>query len=197
MHATITAHLDTPTIGKIGMLDGPLAWAAWQDAEQRKEPTPPITDTYVHDYDLGLEKWSIGGYWGWCISTPILAPQHYSSAEFRRRPPATPLGIYTKDREFHTGLGPLKARNVTLSTEHHQTISWNAHIADPERISQLLAHITHLGARHRNGYGHVTHWEITQGPTDGWGNRPLPNPGGMLMRVRAPYWHPTERTPCA
>ena len=107
------------------------------------------------------------------------------------------MAAYTQAKEHHSGLGPMKARNVILAATWHHTIQWNADVEDEARVRQLLAHITHLGARHRNGHGHITRWHITAGPEDGWQDRPLPNPHGTMMRTRAPYWHPTERTPCA
>lgn len=196
MHATITAHLDTPVIGEVGLLDGPLSWAAWQQAEADGEEVPPISDEHCPDFDLGLHTWQEGGYWGWRVSRPYTDPVHHTATEIRRRPPTGPMAIYTQAREHHNGLGPLKARNVTLGATWHTTIHWHAHIEDEARVRQLLGHITHLGARHRNGHGHVVRWEITDGPRDGWEHRPLPHPDGTLQRVRAPYWHPTERTPC-
>ncbi len=197
MHATITAHLDTPVVGDVPILDGPLAWAAWQQAVKDGEDVPPITDEHAHDFPLPLDTWKMRGHWGWCVSAPITEPAHHSAVEIRRKPPAPPLALYSTAKEHHTGLGPLKARNVTLAATHHPTIMWHADVTDQKQLEQLLGHITHLGARHRNGFGHVTHWEITTGPEDGWKQRPLPDPDGALMRVRAPYWHPTERTTCA
>lgn len=196
MHATITAHLDTPVIGTIGPLDGPLAWAAWQLAEARGDDLAPITDTHVPDFPLPLHRWERAGYWGWRVSNPITTPVHHSSVEIRRKPATGPMAIYTQAREHHVGLGPMKARNVTLAATHHPTVVWHAHVTDVDALHEHLEHITHLGARHRNGHGHVTHWDVVDGPVDGWQDRPLPHPQGTLQRVRAPYWHPTERTPC-
>ncbi|MDK8242557.1 hypothetical protein [Corynebacterium coyleae] len=196
MHATITAYLDTPVIGEVGMLDGPLSWAAWQQAVADGQEFPPMSDDYCHDFELGLHTWQRGDHWGWCTSRPYTDPVHHTAVEIRRRPPTGPMAIYTQAKEHHHGLGPLKARNVTLAATWHPTIYWHAEIVDETRVQQLLSHITHLGARHRNGHGHITRWGITAGPKDGWQDRPMPNPNGRPMRTRAPYWHPTERTPC-
>lgn len=197
MHATITAHLSTPVIGRVGPLDGPLAWAAWQDAAATGQTIPPISDEHAHDFDLPLARWEKDGYWGWRVSNPITTPTHHSALEVRRKPASQAMAAYTTAREHHTGLGPTKARNVTLATTYYDTITWHADITNEDHLEHLLGHITHLGARHRNGLGRVTHWDITPGPEDGWRQRPMPTPGGQVMRVRAPYWHPTERTPCA
>lgn len=197
MHTTITAHLDTPIIGQVGPLDGPLSWAAAQDAISRGVILDPITDEHCTDMDLPLGTWTRGDYWGWCVSSPVGEPVHHSATEIRRKPPALAMAAYTTAREHHNGLGPMKARNVTLATTHYQQITWHADVTDRGRLEHLLRHVTHLGARHRNGFGHVTRWEITDGPEGEWEQRPMPATDGQLMRVRAPYWHPTERTTCA
>lgn len=198
MHVTITAHLDSPVIGELTPLDGALSWAAYQLETQAGRAIPPITDDHAHDFDLPLEKWERNGYWGWCVSNPITNPAHYSAAEFRRKPPTGAMALYTQAKDHHAALGQLKARNTTLATTHHTHITWHAHTTDHDALLNHLTIITHLGARHRNGFGHITHWDITPGTTDAWKNRPLPTTtGGTTMRVRAPYWHPTERTPCS
>lgn len=196
MHATITAHLATPVVGEVGMLDGPVAWAAAQLAMQAGVELPPITDERIHDFDLPFHRWEEDGMWGWCVSAPIATPAHHGAMEFRRKPAAQAMALYTAAKEHHSGLGPTKARNVTTAITHHEKIAWHARVADPDLLTESLDIITHLGARHRNGMGRVRTWTITDGPVDGWKNRPLPSPTGRLMRVRAPYWHPTERTPC-
>ncbi|APT92901.1 hypothetical protein CPHO_08385 [Corynebacterium phocae] len=193
---TVTAHLDSPIIGDLGPLDSVLAWACHQEATRAGQEVPPITPEHCHDFDLPLEKWEIGGYWGWCTSAPLDTPHHYSSVEIRRRPAATAMSIYTSDREHHNGLGPTKARNVTLSAQHYPSVSWHVEATDHGRLQALLGYVTHLGARHRNGFGHITQWETQLGPKGGWIKRPLPARHGTTRRVRAPYWHPTERTPC-
>lgn len=194
---TITAYLDTPVVGRIGPLDGPLAWAAAQEALRDGTPLEEITDDYAPDMDLPLGKWEKDGFWGWRVSNPITDPAHHTSVEIRRRPAGGPMSYYTTDREHHTGLGPLKARNVTLAATWYNTIHWHADVTDRDTLRRLLTLVTHLGARHRNGFGQVTSWEITDGPADGWCNRPLPSDAGTMQRVRAPYWHSTERTICA
>ena len=197
MDVTITAHLDTPVIGELGPLDGPLSWASWQDHLARGLPVEEITDDYAPDFPLPLATWEEAGVWGWRVSAPITSPVHHSTHESRRRPATGPMAAYTTAREHHSGLGPMKARNVILTQTHHLAIQWHADTADRDELARLLAMITHLGARHRDGKGHVARWEITDGPADGWRKRPMPAPDGRLMRPRAPYWHPTERTPCA
>lgn len=197
MNVTITAHMLTPTIGHVGPLDGALAWACAQRAMERGEELEPISDDHAPDFPLPLEKWEQDGVWGWKVSAPIFDTSHYSATEIRRRPATGAMALFTKAKDHHSGLGPTKAGNTTLSTTYHRKISWHATITNEDELRSLLGIVTNLGARHRNGFGKVAEWEITPGPAGGWKQRPLPDPHGQPMRTRAPYWHPTERTPCA
>lgn len=190
----ITAHLDTPVIGEPPILDGPLAWAA---AITHPDP-PPITPDCAPDFDLPLGRWEQDGFWGWQVSRPHAEMVHHSTVESRRRPAVGPMARYTTARDHHAGLGPMKARNTVLAAAHATRITWHAVVTDSDLLHQLLGHITHLGARHRDGYGHVARWETSPSDDpDGWRDRPMPDPDGQVMRVRAPYWHPTERCACA
>lgn len=186
MHVMITAHLDSPVVGALSLLDGPLAWAMVQHKLSLNMALPPMTDTWAPDFKLPLATWHKNGYWGWCVSSPVGEPVHYTQVEFRRRPPVGPMATYTTVKEHHSGLGPLKARNVVASATWYEQVSWYADITYQPRLEELLSYITHLGARHRNGMGHVTRWEITDAPTGAWQDRPLPDPQGRMMRVRAP-----------
>lgn len=197
MDMRITAKLDTPTIGRIGPLDGPLAWAWIQRAIQAGKPIPQMADDYAFDAPLPLATWHRDGYWGWCVSEPHLNPVHHSATEIRRKPATQPMALYSNAREHHHGLGPMKARNTIVPTTYHHTISWDAAVTNETELRNLLGLITHLGARHRNGYGHITHWHIKPGAPGGWQARKFPAEVGPVERVRAPYWHPTERTRCA
>lgn len=68
-----------------------------------------------------------------------------------------------------------------------------------DALLDLLGDVTHLGARHRNGFGHVQKWEVTPPvmPNFYWHDyRPMPVPDGpVLRRPRAPYHHPSGRVP--
>lgn len=60
-------------------------------------------------------------------------------------------------------------------------------------LLDLLALVTHLGARHRNGFGAVSRWSVEPGgDADAWRDRPMP----PEHPSRAPYWHPGRRAPC-
>lgn len=193
----VTAYLDTPVIGIINPLDAVLAWAVWQEKMAAGEELKPISDDFIEDFPLPLATWEKDGYWGWCASAAVMEAVHYSSVEVRRRPPTGPMAAYTRAKEHHAGLGELKARNTTLEATHYKNITWQVDCTDQQRLEHLLSMCTHLGGRHRNGFGHITRWDITEGEPGGWRKRHMPAPHGRMMRVRAPYWHTTERTTCA
>lgn len=192
----IRAHLDTPIIGELSPLDGPTSWAFWQKSVRDNLPLTDITPEECPDFDLPFETWQRGDYWGWCVSDAIYTPGHYSATEIRRRPATGPMAAFTAAREHHHGLGQLKARNVTIGTTHAAHVDYYAEVTDLDLLRELIGIITHLGARHRNGFGHVTRWEVSDALPGMWQQRPMPSTSGRMMRTRAPYWHPTERTQC-
>lgn len=193
----ITAHLDTPIIGQLGPLDGPVAWAYWQKAQAEGLPLENITPDYCADFPLPFDRWERGEHWGWCVSDALYEPVHYSATEIRRKPAAVAMAAFTSARDHHNGLGPMKAGNTTVGTEYPQRVDWYADVVDRALLEELLGNVTHLGARHRNGFGHITRWEISDTEPGLWQQRHMPATVGRLMRTRAPYWHPTERTECA
>ena len=67
----VTARIDGPCVGLVEqpvMLDGPLAWAAWQQAAATGQQTAPIDATQAPDFPLPLDRWGRGDVWGWCTS---------------------------------------------------------------------------------------------------------------------------------
>ena len=191
----VAAHLSTPTIGVDRwpmMLDAPLAWAWAERAKAAGTPLPPLTDRFAADFPLPLDRWEQSGTWGWCASQAVWNIRQYVAAQVRRKPATAAMARYGTDRKHHAGLGPTKARDTTLDAVLADRAVWHAVTTDPDELADLLAHVTNLGARHRNDFGHVTRWTIT--PTtdrDGWRDRPMPPD----HPARAPYWHPTRRTP--
>ena len=190
----VTAHLDTAVVGEVPLLDGPLSWAA---AMTHPDP-PPMSAEFAADFDLPLGRWEMRGFWGWQVSRPHPMVVHHSSVESRRRPAVDVMPLFSTARDHHAAMGPMKARNTVLASTHIAEVCWDAVVTDVDELCRLLSHVTHLGARHRDGFGHVTRWEISESSDrDGWMDRPLPADDGPVLRVRAPYWHPTERTTCA
>lgn len=177
-------------------LDAPLAWAAWQADMAAGRPPAPLTDTYAHDFPLPLDTWRAGGTWGWCTSRPTIQVIGHTAVQSRRKPAVEAMARYAKDRKHHAGLGPTKARDTTIAAQLVGTITWQIRTTDRAALEALLSMVTHLGQRHRNSFGAVREWRITDGNPDGWKDRPMPHPDGQLMGVRAPYWHPSRRFAC-
>ncbi|GAB3191859.1 hypothetical protein [Nesterenkonia suensis] len=198
-HLRITAHLATPAVGLLehpAPLDGPLAWAYFQDAMARRLPMEPLTAEHAPDADLPLGIWEQYGTWGWRVSSahiPVVGA--HDALQIRRKPATIPMGRYARDREHHSGLGPHKARDSVISATHLATVSWDAEVTEASRLEQLLGLITHLGGHPSRDMGRVDTWEVTDGPPGGWKERPMPHPEGTWQGIRAPYWHPTRKAP--
>lgn len=196
----VTAHIDGPCVGLVEqpvMLDGPLAWAAWQRVVAAGEPLRPIDRDAAADFPLPLERWERGDTWGWCTSAADVQVLAYSGAELRRKPATGPMARFTADRSHHQGLGPYKARDTTAAFAWISTAIWHVLATDRSDIEALLAPVTHLGKHHRLGFGQVRFWTVEDDPeAQAWRRRPLPGPGGRIMGVRAPYWHPSRQAEC-
>ena len=184
----ITAHIEGACAGIVGhgfMLDGPLAWV-----EAVTGNYPPLTNSHAPEIPLPLEKWEQGGTWGWKCSRAHYEPLSHSSLEIRRKPADKEYGRFTKEKKNHHALGPAKARDLVVETAIIPAIWWDLNPADEARLIALCRQITHVGAHRAIGLGKVTRWEFTDGPQDGWEDRPFTLPS------RPPYWHPERRKTC-
>ena len=177
-------------------LDAPLAWAAWRADIAAGRPPAPYTDTYAHDFPLPLDRWEQGDTWGWRTSSAVVDVIGDTAVQVRRKPAVEAMARYGREPKHHAGLGPTKARDTTISAQLVHTVTWQVQSSDQPGLEALLGMVTHLGKRHRNGFGTVRSWHINPGIPDGWRARPMPHPDGQIMGVRAPYWHPTRRMPC-
>lgn len=189
----VTAHLDSAAVGLdtwATPLDGPLSWAFAMRALGRGEDIPPTptVSTPAADFPLPLERWERDGWWGWRSSRAHFDSPTHTSIEVRRKPATGPMSVWTRDARHHTGLGPMKARNVTRSAIVTSTMWWDVEPSDPDDLADLLACVTHLGARHNAGFGHVSHWTLDPILGD-WSDRDWP----PAVACRAPYWHPSRR----
>ena len=106
------------------------------------------------------------------------------------------MARFGADRRMHLGLGPHKARDAMVPAVWAPVIEWHVEAVDQDDLESLLTLITHLGARHRNGFGTVQSWRIEPGAANAWRDRPMPHPSGIPAGVRAPYHHHTRRVPC-
>lgn len=196
---TITAHLSTPIVGMDRlMLDGPLSWAYAELQLQAGRHVPAITPSFAADFPLPLERWEEGGTWGWCCSQGVEDIIQWTTVQIRRKPATDAMTRYTRDRRHHAGLGPLKARDQSIQGRLVRTVTWEALVTDRAELERLLAVVTCVSARWRNGFGRVEKWVVeTSRNPQGWRNRPMPHPGGIPTPVRPPYWHQTRSVPCA
>lgn len=196
MDVTITATPDTPLIGVDAtpyLLDGPLSWAWWQ----RRGSARILPGHQPEDACLPLGRWEQDGVWGWRVSRAFPHAVAWTAVEMRRKPNLQAFARYTTDRRFHPGLGPHKARDITIQAIIADRIVWHADTTDQPALEDLLADVTHIGAHAAIGYGHIASWTIEPGPAGGWADRPMPDQGGTPQRVRPPYWHHDGRVPCS
>lgn len=184
---TITAHMGSPVV-ELGrwplMLDGPLSWAAAQLGEWSG-----IAPRDVSDLDLPLGRWAEGEAWGWRISQATYDVAAEVSVQVRRKPDLVAFARFTTDKKFHPGLGPQKARDITMPATWARTLTWQADVTDKDRLRELLACITGIGKLAAHGYGQVLEWQIDGGAADGWRDRPLPSTHGPGRAYRPPYHH--------
>ena len=194
---TITARLGSTWIAgrSADCLDGPLAWAwAHRALAQGVSLAPLRNDVEPADFPLPLATWEQDGTWGWRVSRALPQVVGHTAVQVRRKPAVQAMARYAPDAKHHAGLGPYKARDATLPGTVAAAITWHADATDIDDLHDLLRHVTHLGARHRNGHGLVLDWTVTDGPPDGWRDRPWPDPDGpQMLRPRAPYWHALGR----
>lgn len=192
-------------------LDGPLSWCAAQAALAAGVSLPPVGKEWTADLVLPLATWTAPPsrpdpdprllaadgqrVWGWACSRAEYVPVAHTVTQIRRRPAAAEMARYTQDRKHHSGLGPYKARDTTMSATLVQEIRWHA-LADWDGLATLLEHLTHLGRATRHGNGRILRAEIRPGVGD-WTIRPWPDPNGGPGSIRAPYHHHTRRMPCS
>lgn len=195
---TITAHLSSAIIDMDRiMLDGLLSWAYVELAKADGRHVPRITPQFAADFPLPLDRWEEHGTWGWCCSEGSEDVVSWTTVEIRRKPATDAMARYATDRKHHAGLGPMKARDTSLPGRLVRTITWEALVTDEAELERLLAAITCISARWRNGFGRVEKWTIEPSTNmDAWRRRPMPSPGGVLTPIRPPYWHPTRKVPC-
>lgn len=194
----VTAVLDSTAVipGGIFGLDAPLSWGWIQRRKERREPAPPLTATFAPDLPLPLARHDLADTWIWRTSRAHWEIAQQITINVRRKPATAAMARYGKDRKHHAGLGPYKARDAILPGVAAREVWWDADVTDPDELADLLRHITHLGPRHRNGFGHVAEWRVDPGDADGWADRPMPTKTSPITEgIRSPYWHPSRAYP--
>lgn len=186
---TVVANLSTPSIGldrHAAVLDGPLSWAYAMRAHANKKSIPPLTPTSAPDFPLPLAIEARGDDWVWCVSRAHLDIIAWTGVQIRRKPAIEAMARYGREAKHHVALGPYKARDASLNAVYARSVTWHLLSTDEADLADLLGYITHLGARHRNGFGHVSTWQITPCPNpELWRDRPTYG--------RAPYHHPSRK----
>lgn len=197
-------------------LDGPLAWAAYLDAVTRKDPAtlrlPPIRE-WAHDFTLPLATWTRPctrpdpdprllaadgtSVWGWACSRAHYRVVRQDVAWVRRKPALEQMAYWTTVGKHHIGLGPRRAANVPHQAVWVDKLCWWA-LAEPGRLRELLARLSHVGRLARHGWGQLLTITATEDPeaVSRWRDRDLPGQG-PIASIRAPYWHASRKMPCA
>ena len=194
----VTAMLDSITVTPTGIfgLDAPLSWGYIQRALTNGQKPPPLTETFAPDMPLPLDTWGADP-WVWCTSPVQFDIVQEVTVNIRRKPATQAMARYSTAAKHHAGLGPHKARDTILPAFAARSATWHVNATDTAELADILSYVTHLGPRHRNGFGHITQWVIEETSQPNlWSNRPLPAPAGTLQPIRAPYWHPSRRYPC-
>ena len=195
-------------------LDGPLSWCAVMAATEAGARVPPM-GRWAPDLALPLATWTAPAplpdpdprllaadgkhVWGWACSAAHYRTDLHGAVQIRKRPAQRELVRFTRDRTYNAGLGPHKARDVTIAAQWTPAVTWWALASDAERLTQLLTHLTHLGADTGQGHGRILSLAVHPDPTaqHRWRRRPMPDPAGRPGSLRAPYHHHSRRMPCS
>lgn len=192
-------------------LDGLLAWARVEEEKVRR-PQASEADLTRASLDLPLQRHGEADDWVWRASWLVCTPALEATPVFSIR--KTNLRALASDRIDANGHGvfapPRKLNKVQLGSGAlklyalRDTVQWMERVeawgvGDPDRCRELLARITALGPKRRNGYGHVR--QVTVEPwaeaTDLWRWRPLPASAIVsgdhryapsIGPLRPPYW---------
>lgn len=194
----VTASLDSELVGVSGMfgLDAPLSWAAYQEVlASAPELLERMTDDHAQDFDLPLARVDVGDDWVWATSRAHVEIAAHTAVQIRRKPATAEMARWGRDGKHHSGAGAFKARNAVVPAVLAGRVWWDVDCVDRARLEGLLAGVTHLGARVRNGFGRVAEWMVEDGRAGGWLDRPMPDGSGagVVEGIRAPYWHSSRQ----
>jgi hypothetical protein len=201
-------------------LDGVLAWGAYiaHVREHGHDSLPSINAPWALDFDLPLAKWTRpvpdgaqvaprllndnGMLWGWCASAAVADWVTHGKIEVRKRPDIQRMMRYATSPSLHLGAGPHKAFDVPYPTSFAFTIEWYAR-GDRASCAEMLADVTHVGKKHKLGFGKVLRWDV-EDMDDDWSvakdgvlTRRMPRDDGRMAPIRAPYHHISRLAPCA
>ena len=181
------------------MLDGILAAAC---VRWHLHGEPPARDEPCDDVPLPLERWHLGGTWGWKASALFPDGDQAEGLQFWRKrfrqnrieltagSPNLTNGIY---RDWNMPLPLLLVPRMVAYG-----------VGDVHRVRhELKRSIRWLGKKRAHGHGRVLTIDVERVDydwsmyRDGKPTRWLPDVDGhRLVRVRSPYWNTTERVQC-
>jgi CRISPR type IV-associated protein Csf3 len=183
-------------------LDALMSWAL-MPFHRQKGSEAPARDEDPIDVPLPLDKWHIGGEWGWKASA--LFPEgitaeslQYWRKKFRQNKieitkgsPNLQNGIY---REYNMPLPLLLCHSMVAYA-----------VGDRGRVNQILKkHIKYIGKKNAYGKGKVLSvtveivdydWSMSK---NGNPTRWMPDKSGnRFIRTRPPYWNNCGRVQCS
>lgn len=205
----VTAHMSEPivTYGDGLHLDGPLAFACYQDLDaEARAIVPAIESPWAEDFELPLEKWSgpselfsttdtrlttdgviapdtdgvlCGEVWGWrCSAAVAVGPSWATTHDHRRRPAVEEMVQWSEAKRLEIGGGPRAARNLKFPATTVRTLRWYA-VGDGDKVRALLSrHVPAIGKLARTGSGRVKEWIVEETGND-WSTS---GPNGEVMR---------------
>lgn len=214
----VTAIMGEPVVYfEDGMhFDGPLSFGAYVEYVREHGDNLPPMGAWALDFDLPLSRWTVpapagvdprlldtdGRLWGWRASAAQADWVAQGRLEVRKRPAEEAMIRYTRAASHHSGMGPLKAKDIAHPTLLAFEIQWYAH-GDRKGVERLLSYVTHIGALVGHGPGRVLRWVVEpmgvdwSCERDGKLMRVMPREGGPRRSIRAPYHHRSRRAPTA
>lgn len=188
------------------------------------EHIPLVDQEDVPDLDLPLSRCAHDGDWHWAATCAWPGP------DVMDRPPEVVTWITRPDHRHLTDLtGPDVRQHVDEDAGRYrryampllvtltEKVTWRA-VGDPDRIREILQHVSAIGKKRTSGHGHVTSWDVDECPDlTGWaaahthpdGSLGRPTPRSCLQLpdaqtltadptlgpagLRPPYSHPSRQ----
>ncbi len=185
-------------------LDSLIGWVV----ANREGREAPSRDEEPLELDLPIDKWYIGGHWGWKASAIFPVDAAGESLRFiRKRIEQSRLQI-TSDCSFSMAGGEYAAKNMPISIKLMRSMV--AYVrGDKPVISNILNDVKYIGKYNSNGVGRVTGIEVEaidkdySMVKDGLAMRHLPMLSAesdistifKRCRTRPPYWNNHGRIP--
>lgn len=204
----ITASLQTPVVADVFLpIDGILHYYAMREQFGEQPMTLPGQVSTRATAFLPLERrntqsphWYFAASFAQWNGTVALGTDHWNKRFDQQH--ADLADFRGKRGKVIVEQGSYKAYHMPLFTRHALSVSWYV-VGDPHPIERLLAHATHIGKKHAQGYGAVLRWHVAPhhadwseyGP-DGCLMRAIPSERGILTGVRPSYWLPAHQCLC-